>query len=120
MNITVAYNRFYHSAVLNDLYKKSRKLVFRDILDTRTQGAFTIYKHEDYSTIDELKQLLKILNLEYAVDESTNNGKLSTKDIDSKALGNHIEYCFKLASENGIEFEVIKQEWDELIRLYNR
>ena len=60
MTISTKFNRFYHSAVLNDLYNKSYKIVFKHLKDNRTGGAFTINKYEDYHDLEDLKQLLKI------------------------------------------------------------
>ena len=116
MTISNSFNRFYHKAVLIDLFRKSGTLKFYELIDTRTNEAFTIYKGEDFNTIDELKQLLKILNLNYEVNEDERNGKLSTRDINNKALLEHIEWVFKLAAENHIELDTIKDEWDRLIK----
>jgi len=90
-------------------------LKFKHLVDTRTNDYFTIYKGEDFNTVDELKQLLKILNLDYAVDESTKNGKVSTRDIEAKALSQHIEFIFKIAGENNVELSVIEEEWSRLL-----
>lgn len=115
--ISSKFNRFYHGAVLNDLYKKSNKLQFRNLIDTRTGGAFSIQKHEDFSDLNDLKQLLKLLNLDYAVKEDE-DGKISTKDIDNKALIQHIEFCIQVGIWSGIELNFVKEEWDRLINEY--
>ena len=86
-------------------------------MDTRTGGAFRIWKHEDYSCVDELKQLLKILNVNYAVNEEKDE-KVSTKDVDNKELLNHIEWIFKTASNNAIILDVVEDEWQYLINYY--
>lgn len=86
-------------------------------MDTRTGGAFRIWKHEDYSYVDELKQLLKILNVNYAVNEEKDE-KVSTKDVDNKELLNHIEWIFKTASNNAITLDVVEDEWQYLINYY--
>lgn len=128
MDISVRFNRFYHS-VLNDLYQKSQSLQIRDLKDTRTGGAFRIWKHEhyceveeelkeaDYSTVDELKQCLKILNVNYAVDEEKDK-KVSTKDVDNKELLNHIEWMVKVSHWNSIELDFVQKEWEYLINYY--
>lgn len=119
MNISVKFNRFYHNAVLNDIFKKAHRLVFTDLKDTRTGGAFTLYKYEDYSCLDELKQLLKILNLNYGVDVKK-DCKVSTKNIEVKQLLIHIEWVIELSIKNGIELKFVTDEWDRLIQMYNR
>lgn len=117
MNIKNQFNKFYHSRILTDLFNKSSKLLFRHLLDTRTNGAFIIYKYEDYSDVDELKQLLKVLNLDYQVDED-NDCKISTSNIDSRSLVNHIEWVLKIAAENAIELDLVKEEWEQLTQNY--
>ena len=62
--------------------------------------------------MDELKQLLKNMNLDYEID---GDEKISTADIDSKALMQHIEWCIRLAGFNGIEFKFVQDEWDRLL-----
>jgi len=62
--------------------------------------------------MDDLKQLLKNMNLDYAVDEDK---KISTADIDSKALMEHIEWTIQLANDNGITFGFIEEQWERLL-----
>lgn len=116
MQINVRFSRFYHS-VLNDLLRKSNKLVFRDLMDTRSNGAFSLTKHEDFNDLEDLKQLLKILNVNYSVNEKEDK-KTSTKDVDNKELLSHLEWIFKLASDNAITLDVIEAEWQYLINYY--
>lgn len=116
-HISTRFNRFYHKCVLTDLYNKSYSLVFRHLQDTRTNGAFKISKYEDYHSTDELKQLLKLLNLDYAVDEKEDK-KVSTKDIEVKPLLEHIEFCIKVGIENGLELDFVKREWEQLLSEY--
>lgn len=87
------------------------------MIDTRTGGAFRIYKYEDYNSLEELKRLLKILNVNYGVDIEKDE-KISTKDINNKALLKHIEYIFKLAGNNSISLKVVEDEWSYLINYY--
>lgn len=117
MNIKLRFNKFYHGVILKDLFDKSHELYFRDFIDTRTGGVFKLYKYEDYDDLDELKQLLKVLNVDYGVDNKK-DCKISTRDIDSRNLVNHIEWVLKIAAENGIELELVKQEWEQLIKNY--
>lgn len=112
MNISSNYNGFYHGPVLNELLKKAIVLTFDDWIDCGTNKPFTFNREEHYSTLDELKQLLKDMNINYAVD---GDKKISTKDIDSKALSQHIEWCIRLAGFNGIEFGFIEDEWARLL-----
>lgn len=112
MNISSSFNRFYHSAVLAELFKKANTLKFSEWVDVESGEILTFQRGENYSDIDELKQILKNMNLEYAVDEDE---KISTTKIDSKALMQHIEWCIKLAGENGIVFGFIEDEWTRLL-----
>ena len=117
MIISSRFNRFFHSAVLTDLFNKSYRLKFENLVDTRTIQLFTIEKYEDYQDMDDLKQLLKVLNLDYAVDEEKDK-KISTKDIENKALIQHIEFCIQVGIWSGIELNFICEEWDRLIKNY--
>ena len=117
MIISSRFNRFFHSAVLTDLFNKSVKLQFENLIDTRTNQLFAIEKYEDYQDMDDLKQLLKVLNLDYAVDEEKDK-KISTKDIENKALIQHIEFCIQVGIWSGIELNFICEEWERLIKNY--
>ena len=112
MNISSNFNRFYHRAVLTELFRKCGTLKFRLWIDAETGGVFEFTKGEHFNDMDDLKQLLKNMNLDYAVDEDK---KLSTADIDSKALMQHIDYVIALAGENGISFKFIEEEWERLL-----
>ena len=112
MNISSNFNRFYHKAVLTELYRKCGTLKFRLWVDSETGGIFEFTKGEHFNDMDDLKQLLKNMNLDYAVD---GNSKISTSDIDSKALSQHIEFVIALAGENGIEFGFIQDQWERLL-----
>ncbi len=101
MFISSTFNRFYH-AILNETFTKARQLSFRQWVDTRTGGAFTFYKYEDYSDMDELKQTLKYMNIDYPTD---GDKKMSSRKIDNKQLCNHIDWITKILNENGIEFQ---------------
>lgn len=112
MNISSNFNRFYHKAVLIELFRKCGTLKFELWIDEETGGVFEFIKGEHFSNMDELKQLLKNMNIEYELDGNT---KLSTSKIDSKALIQHIEWTIALAGLNGIEFSFIQDEWERLL-----
>lgn len=112
MNISSSFNKFYHSAVLTELYRKANSLKFHGWVDTETGAVLTFERGEHYGEMDELKQLLKNMNLDYAVDADS---KVSTSKIDSKALMLHIDWTIKLAGLNGIEFGFIAEEWERLL-----
>jgi hypothetical protein len=81
-------------------------------VDTETGGVFEFVKGEHFNDMDDLKQLLKNMNLDYAVSEDK---KISTSDIDSKALMQHIEWVIRLANENNITFDFVEAEWKRLL-----
>lgn len=116
-NVSLQFNKFYHKCVLSDLYNKAPSLQIRSLIDTRTGGAFRIYKYEDYNCVDELKQLLKILNVNYEVDEQK-DCKISTKDIEVQALLDHIEWVIKVGVQNSIELDFVRLEWEQLKNQY--
>jgi hypothetical protein len=111
--ISTQFNRFYHSAVLTELFKKCGTLKFRLWIDDETGGVFEFVKGEHFDDMDDLKQLLKNMNLDYAVNKDE---KISTAKIGSKALIQHIEWCIGLAGENNITFSFIEEEWQRLLR----
>ena len=112
-SISSHFNRFYHSAVLTELYRKCGTLKFRLWIDEETGGVFEFTKGEHFNDMDDLKQILKNMNLDYEVDEDK---KISTSDIDSKSLMQHIEYVIAIAGENNITFGFIEEEWQRLLR----
>ena len=116
MNISTQFNKFYHSAVLTELFRKANTLKFNAWIDTETGQTLTFMRGENFSDVDELKQILKNMNLDYEVDEDK---KLSTNKIDSKALIQHIEWCIRLAGLNNIEFSFVEEEFERIIRQYN-
>lgn len=110
MTISSHFNRFYH-ALLNEAFEKARQISFRQWKDTNTGGCLIFYKDEDYTDMDELKQIFKLMNINYEIDDDK---KLSTSDIDNKALCDHIEWITKILNENGIEFEHDIEEYERL------
>jgi len=119
LEISNQFNKFYHSRILTDLFRKAPYLIFKELKDTRTGTAFKMVKYEDYNDLDDLKQLLKILNFNYGVDMEK-DCKVSTRDIEVKELLSHIEWVLRLALFNGIELDLVREEWDRLIQTYNR
>ncbi len=113
MTISQRFNKFYHSAVLKDAFDKARQISFRDWKDTNTGTNLIFYKNEDYDCLDELKQLFKLMNLNYPIED---DGKVSTREITSKELHDHIEWAIKILGENGIELQFIREQWDRLLR----
>lgn len=118
MEISTQFNKFYHSRILTDLYRKSNEILFRGLMDTRTGGAFKIVKHEDYNDMDDLKQLLKVLNVDYGVDIEK-DCKVSTIDIEVKELLAHIEWVLLIAAQNCIELDLVREDWERLINATN-
>lgn len=116
-HVSLQFNKFYHKCVLTDLYNKAYSLQIRSLIDTRTGGAFRIHKYEDYSSVEELKQLLKILNVNYGVDVEK-DCKISTKDIEVKELLAHIEYVILVGIHSGVELDFVKAEWERLVNEY--
>tara|TARA_R110000744_G_scaffold336044_1_gene441375 strand:- start:266 stop:571 length:306 start_codon:yes stop_codon:yes gene_type:complete len=101
------------------MFEQANQIIFPEIKDTRTSKNFILKKYDDYVDVNELKQLLKILNFNYEVDEK-NDKKVSTKDIDNKDLLAHIEYVIKLCTENDILLPMVQEDWDLMIQMYNR
>lgn len=112
MNISSNFNRFYHRAVLVELFDRCGTLKFSLWVDNDIGGVFEFVKGKDFNDMDDLKQLLKNMNLDYEVNEDE---KVSTKDIDSKALIQHIEWCIKIAGENNITFGFVEDDWERLL-----
>jgi len=102
--------RFYH-ALLNEAYTKARKISFREWMDTNTGTCLTFHKGEEYDTMDELKQIFKLMNINYVVDGEK---KLSTAKINSKPLCEHIIWITKILNENGIEFQHNIEEYERI------
>jgi len=110
MKISDRFNRLYHS-LLNEAFTKSRQLVFRQWIDNRTGGFLTFYRGEDYADMDDLKQILKLMNIDYDVDGEE---KISTVDVGNKKLCSHIDWITKILNENGIQFDHDILEWERL------
>ena len=108
--ISSQFNRKYH-ALLNEAFTKSRSISFRQWLDTSTGGCLKFWREEDYTDMDDLKQLMKLMNIDYAIDGEE---KLSTTKVDNLQLMRHIDWIRKILNENGIEFQEDVEEWERL------
>ena len=113
VDITSHFSRFYHGVVLKQVFDNSRQVSFREWKDTNTGGCLIFYRGEDYSAMDELKQIFKLMNLYYPIEE---DGKVSTRDITSKELTRHIEFVLKIMGENGILLPFIEDEWERMLQ----
>jgi len=116
MQISSQFNKFLHGRILADVYRKTNGIIFYELKDTRTNDYFCIVKGVDYSDVDDLKQLFKLLNLNYAVD---GDKKQSTKDIEVKPLLEHIEFILKVCAENDIELDMVKEDFERMIKQYD-
>jgi hypothetical protein len=108
--ISSQFNRLYH-ALLNEAFTKARQISFRDWKCDQTDGCLIFYKHEDYSDMDDLKQIFKLMNLDYEVD---GDEKISTTKVDNKQLVRHIDWITKILNENGIEFNHDIEKWERI------
>lgn len=96
MRITPNFNRFYHGAVLGDLY--------RQMVERR---AICI-------SFERFKGALKYANKDYP---RTADGELaSTKDVSSAALTQHLEWVRVWAAEYGMTLTVDDEEWERIAR----
>ena len=112
MNISQRFNRYLHGVVLDQCFRHSRQVSFREWKDTGTGGCLIFYRDEDYEDMNELKQLFKLMNLDYPIEE---DGKVSTRDITSKEMTRHIEFVLKIMAENGTLLPVVEEEWQRLL-----
>ena len=110
MNISSAFNRKYH-ALLNEAFTKARSISFREWQDTSTGGCLIFWRGDDYEDMDELKQIMKLMNLDYLV---AGDGKMSTIDVDNRQLMRHIDWIRKILNENGIEFDEDIEKWERM------
>lgn len=114
--ISSQFNKFYHSRILADAFRKTNAFIIYELIDTRTNDYFCILKDSDYHDMDDLKQLFKVLNVNY---EATEEGQVSTKDIEVKALLEHIEFVLKVCAENDVILPMVEEDWARLISQYN-
>ena len=102
MKISGNFNRFYHS-LLGEFYRQADRV--------RIEGVGVLYLRG--LTLDNFKQTLKLLNLEYPRENFTT---LSTKDITNKDLVEHVEFIIKLAYQNNYKLKVVEQEWEQILK----
>ena len=115
MKISSNFNRYYH-AFLNEVFTHTPALVFKDFIEDTPYGQvpFRLVKYEDYHDMNEMKQWLKTMNLDYAVKED-GSGKISTTQIDSAALVQHLEFIYKTVADSGIILPSVELEWKRTI-----
>ena len=110
MNISCVFNRKYNF-LFNEAFWKARSISFRQWMDTSTGGCLIFWRGEDYADMDELKQIFKLMNIDYAVE---GDGKRSTIDVDNRELARHIDWIRKILNENGIEFDEDVEKWERI------
>ena len=104
------FSGFYH-AILTEAYEKARSISFREWKSDQGNGCLIFYCGEDYDTMDELKQIFKLMNLDYLVD---GDKKLSTTKVDNTQLCRHIVWITKILNENGVTFNHDDEEWERI------
>jgi len=112
MQLSTQFNKFYHSRILADAFRKTNAFIFYELKDTRTNDYFCIVRGTDYHDVDDVKQLFKLLNTSY---ETTEKGQLSTTEIEVKALLEHIEWVLKVCADNDVELDLVREDWERLI-----
>ena len=108
-------NRFYHGALLKEAFESldSFELIYHDP-DTGEAFAwvdedgrpFRLTKGLDYTTMDELKQVLKYFNLDYPRD--SDGRPVSTRDLSQEQLSRHQNYIIQVLIDNGCIDAAIK------------
>jgi len=119
MEISNPFNRFYHGVVLNQVLNAKDHhgspitwIQFREWVDTKSGGALRFDKFIDYSDLNDLKQIFKLMNLNYPIDKED---KASTTKISSKDLSDHIGWVLKIMGENGIELDFVHEQWERVL-----
>jgi len=126
MTISQRFNGFYH-VLLEEVFTKLRSISFREWKNPKTDGCLIFYKGaiEDGNDYDKasypkdtpfekdfsLKTILKNMNTSYSMD---GDNKISTTDIENKALCNHIDWFTKILNENGEEFQHDIEKWERI------
>ena len=114
MTISTNFNSFLH-AILAEAYTKAREISFREWIWVETGSCMIFYRGEDYTDMNELKQIFKLMNTQYPMTEN-GEGKVSTRDITSKELCDHIIFVTKILNENGISFEHDDLAWELILQ----
>lgn len=127
MTISQRFNGFYH-AILSEAFDNTMSISFREWKDANGRGCLIFYKGDETDGADydcvacpkgtpferdtSLKTIFKNMNTDYGME---GDKKISTTDIDTKALCRHIEFVTKILNENGITFEHDEEEWKRLL-----
>ena len=74
------------------------------------------HQHRLFMSFDKFKQALKYANESYPRYDGTND-LVSTKDIRSGDLVNHLEWIRKYANEFGFVLTIDDDEWSRLLQL---
>ena len=112
MEISTQYNRWYHGVLLKQSYDATDTIYFSQWMDTNTGGVLHFDKGVDYHDLNDLKQIFKLMNIDYPID---GENKISTTKVDVTVIQRHIEFVIKTLGENSIELDFIRQEWDLLL-----
>ena len=127
MIISSGFNKFYH-ALLAEFFEKTRSVSFREWKSNQGNGCMVFHKGEadegdydcvacpkdtDFELDTSLKTIFKNMNTSYGMD---GDKKISTTDIDNKALCEHIDWVTKIFNENGYEFAHDMEKWERLKR----
>lgn len=105
MLISYQFQKFFFGVVCKEL-----KML--PPMKIRFMGVWSMinFKHVKSSSI---YQLLKQLNKNYPVD--INNKKISTRDMTSVQMTEHIQWIEKMVSFNGHTFNYVLLEWERLL-----
>jgi len=98
MRITNEFNKLYHGAFLNDLFIQM------------------LSEHRLAMSFDKFKQELKRINDDYPCYNGTQD-KVSTRDIRSKDLIQHIEFIRLYASEYGFTLSIDDEAYRRMMEL---
>ena len=104
MKLSFQYNRFLHGVIYKEVKAIKKPLYVFD-------GKF-VFRPAGLS-MESLKQLLKHLDLDYPREDEK---VLSMTKLDTKQMGDHIEWMIKLLAENKLTFPYIDLEWSRLMR----
>lgn len=105
MQISNNFNRFFFGVVIKEL-KNLPPLEF-EFMGKNCKVNFRALK------ASSIYQLLKQINKHYPIDE--NFTKLSTKDITSGQMSQHIQWIERLVSFNGYTFDYVAEEWERIL-----
>ena len=95
MQITNSFNRLYHGAFLKYLY------------DQMVQRKCIIMRFVTF------KDAIKHINPDYPRDNK--GDPISTKDISSKALVQHIDFIIAWSGSYGVTPRIIDEEWERTL-----